>query len=306
MSMTVRFQRPTGDGPVLLVHGGAGPRSPELATADLDRYHDGLKAALAAGSAVLTAGGAALDAVCAAVTALEDNPLFNAGRGAALTAAGAAELDSAVMTGDGRAGAIAACTHLRNPVLGARAVMERTRHVLLFNPDRAVTDGWGLESVDPGYFVTQRRQDQLARILKGRETAAKHGTVGAVALDRAGAVACATSTGGIAGQDQGRVGDTPLIGAGSFAAADSVAISCTGEGEAYIRSVVAHDVAARIRYGGHDLLDAVAATYAEALDAHGATGGSIALTPSGRAAIVHNSAAMFAGFWDETSEQTFV
>lgn len=291
--------------PLLLVHGGAGPRSTELALQVSDDYQRGLSLALEAGGSALASGRSALDAVCAAVVSLEDNPLFNAGCGASLTEEGTAEMDAAVMTGDGRSGAVVVSRHVRNPVLAARAVMERTDHVLLVGPGEDLAHRWGLPTAPAEYFLTEHRQRQLARVLARQELAGRHGTVGAVALDSNGDVACATSTGGMVGQAVGRVGDTGLIGAGSFASQDAAALSCTGEGEAFIQGVVAHDVAARVRYGGAGLRDALQATYARELDGRGATGGTIALTPDGEALIAHNSKAMFAGYWVGGQMQTF-
>ena len=302
----VHSSRLSQPGPVLVVHGGAGARPEPIDPALEPVYTAGLESALAAGSAVLRSGGTALAAVSAAVVVLEDDPLFNAGRGAALTAAGTAELDAAVMTGDGRAGAIAATRCIRNPVLAACAVRAQTDHVLIVAPDEALARRWGVVVVPADYFVTPHRQNQLREILAARAVAPAHGTVGAVAVDGAGHVACATSTGGIAGQSVGRVGDTPIIGAGSFAADDSVAVSCTGEGEAYLRGCVAHDIAARIRYLGQDLEQAVRATYECELERRGATGGSIAVTPRGEAVIAHNSDGIFAGYWTPNSSGTFL
>src|ERR1700753_3181774 len=187
---------PPGAGPSLALHGGAGGRIEELSAAGRAPYENGLQAAYQAGWKVLTAGGDALDAVCASVEVLEDDPLFNAGRGAALTATGRAELDASVMTGAGRAGAVAASRYARNPVRLARAVMERTDHVLIIDPAAEFAAQYGLDVVDPGWFVTGPRQQQLDRVLDGRAVAARHGTVGAVARDTAGRVAAATSTGG--------------------------------------------------------------------------------------------------------------
>lgn len=307
--MNVLYSRHARDegrpGPLLLVHGGAGPRSTELALQESEGYQQGLNRALEAGARALRDGRSALDAVCAAVTELEDDPLFNAGRGASLTDRGTAEMDAAVMTGDGRAGAVAVSRFTRNPVLAARGVLELTDHVLLVDPAAAVTAGWGLTNAPAEYFVTDQRSAQLKKVLANRAVAPRCGTVGAVALDVEGQVACATSTGGMVGQAIGRVGDTGLIGAGSFASADA-ALSCTGEGEAYIEGVVAHDVVARMRYGGADLEDALRNTYARELEARHATGGTIALTPAGRALIVHNSQAMFAGYWDGEKTRAFV
>jgi beta-aspartyl-peptidase (threonine type) len=194
------FEAAPDDGPSLALHGGAGNRVEELTLEGRAAYSDGLTAAYRAGWQVLAAGGSALDAVCASVEALENNPLFNAGRGAALTATGHAELDASVMTGAGRAGAVAASKHAKNPVLLARAVMEQTEHALIVDPDVAFVDRHGFQPVERGYFITPTRRQQLERVLDGRAAAARHGTVGAVARDTLGRVAAATSTGGMVGQ----------------------------------------------------------------------------------------------------------
>ena len=308
--MNVLYSReaPSGGrpGPLLLIHGGAGPRDTDLAEQESEGYHQGLTRALEAGAEALRTGGSALDAVCAAVMVLEDDPLFNAGRGASLTERGTAEMDAAVMTGEGQAGSVAVSRHARNPVLAARAVLERTDHVLLVDPSPKLTADWGLANAPAEYFVTDQRRAQLEKVLANRAEAPRCGTVGAVALDVEGRIACATSTGGMVGQAIGRVGDTGLIGAGSFASADAAALSCTGEGEAYIEGVVSHDVVARMRYGGADLEDALRSTYERELDGRQSTGGTIALTPEGRAVIGHNSKAMFAGYWDGESSHAFV
>ena len=284
---------PSAGGPSLALHGGAGGRIGDQTLAGRAPYAEGLLAAYRAGWQVLTAGGTALDAVCASVQVLEDEPLFNAGRGAALTATGRAELDASVMTGSGRAGAVAAAKYARNPVRLARAVMEHTEHVLIVDPDVEFLERYGLEIVEPGYFITQARQQQLDRVMEGRVVAARHGTVGAVARDAGGRVAAATSTGGMTGQADGRIGDSPIVGAGVYARDDVVAISCTGDGEAFIRGVVAYDVAARIRYTGADLAEAVRGTFEQELTRHGSTGGLVAVGGDGRIVVAHNSPAMF-------------
>lgn len=284
------------DGPVLLVHGGAGTRSVLFGTAGFEerRYHEGLRRALEAGWALLAEGAGALDAVCAAVVVLEDDPLFNAGVGAALTTAGQAELDASVMTGDGRAGAVTVCRTARHPVLAARAVMERTPHVLLADPSPATVRELGVETAEPASFVTaHRRADLEARLRAGVPSG--HGTVGAVAVDAHGAIAAATSTGGISGQWPGRVGDTPVLGAGTFADDASVAISTTGQGEFFARGVVAKDVADRVELAGASLADACAASIGRHLAGRGGYGGVIALQPSGAAVLAFNSAGMFRG-----------
>ena len=287
------FEAAPDEGPSLALHGGAGNRVEELTLEGRAPYTDGLQAAYCAGWQVLAAGGTALDAVCASVEALENNPLFNAGRGAALTATGHAELDASVMTGDGHAGAVAACKHAKNPVLLARAVMEHTEHALIVDPDNAFLERHGCRAVERGYFITESRRQQLERVLDGRAVAARHGTVGAVARDASGRVAAATSTGGMVGQADGRVGDSPIVGAGVYARDNVVAISGTGHGEAFIRGVVAYDIAARIRYANADLATAVRETIETELGQRGSTGGVIAVGGDGRIVVAHNSPAMF-------------
>ena len=284
---------PPEGGPSLALHGGAGGRVQELEIEGSAPYEQGLLAAYRAGWQVLAAGGSALDAVCASVSVLEDDPLFNAGRGAALTASGQAELDASVMTGSGQAGAIAVSRHARNPVRVARAVMEHTEHVLIVDPDVRFLELHGLDVVGRGYFITERRQQQLDRVLDGRAVAARHGTVGAAARDAGGRVAAATSTGGMTGQADGRVGDTPIVGAGIYARDDVVAISCTGDGEAFIRGVIAYDIAARIRYLGAPLAEAVGETIEQELTRRGPTGGLVAVGGDGRVVVAHNSPMMF-------------
>ncbi|OUE18665.1 Isoaspartyl peptidase precursor [Clavibacter michiganensis] len=287
---------PGPDGTALALHGGAGGRILELSREEAAAFDAGLRRAHDAGSTVLARGGSALDAVCAAVERLEDDPLFNAGRGAALTADGHAELDAAVMTGAGRAGAVAVSRHARNPVRAARAVLEETDHVLLVDPSAELIAGWGLATADPAYFVTEARQRQLARVRADLLQGARHGTVGAVARDRTGALAAATSTGGMVNQTIGRVGDTPVIGAGTYARDGVAAVSCTGEGESFLRGVVSHDIAARVRHLGSPLEEAVLATVEAELTARGASGGLVAVGGDGTLVIAHNSPTLFAAF----------
>jgi len=284
----------------LALHGGAGGRIAELAAEDRAAFEAGLAHAYGAGRAVLVAGGSALDAVCATVVQLEDDPLFNAGRGAALTTDGEVELDAAVMDGTGVAGAIAASRHARNPVQLARAVMERSAHLFLVHPTRELVERWSLATAEQEYFITDARVAQLQRILDAGLVAPRHGTVGAVARDAAGTVAAATSTGGMANQEDGRVGDAPVIGAGTYARNGAAAISCTGEGEAFIRGVVSHDIVARMRYLGAELPDAVRATIQEALTEQHASGGLVSVDGDGRVVVAHNSPTMFAAFDDGT------
>lgn len=301
MSRTQVFIAPPSlQGWTLALHGGAGGRVEELSLEAAADYSAGLRTAYEAGAAVLVAGGSALDAVCATVEALEDDPLFNAGRGAALTAAGTAELDASVMTGEGRAGAIAACTHARNPVAAARKVLEDSAAVLLVTPTRERLEGWALTTVEPDYFLTPARQQQLRNVQDRVLEGSRHGTVGAVARDASGRVAAATSTGGMVGQQEGRVGDTPIVGAGIFARDGVVAISCTGHGEAFIQGVVAHDIASRVRYLKATLDQAITDTVAAELDSRDATGGLVAVGADGTVVVAHNSPAMFAVYHDGT------
>ena len=300
---------PAPDGIALAVHGGAGDRVEPLDGPDA--YHAGLRAAVRAGERVLRAGGPAVDAVCAAVTALEDNELFNAGRGAALTAQGTVELDAAVMTGDGRAGAVAGCRDVRNPVSAARAVLERTPHVLMIAPETELLSAWGLERVPNSYFVTERRQRELERV---RARAAggtavegtRHGTVGAVARDAQGRLAAATSTGGVSDQLPGRVGDAPVIGAGTYASDDTLAVSCTGQGEYFLRGVVSYDISARMSYLGVDLEQAVRDTVAAKLDSTGGSGGLITVGQDGSVVLAFNSNAMFRAHLTDGEPATYV
>lgn len=287
---------PAPSGFALVLHGGAGGRVAELTFEEEGEYAEGLAVAYRAGEAVLAAGGSALDAVCATVEQLENCPLFNAGRGAALTARGEAELDASVMTGDGHAGAVAVARQAKNPVFAARKVMEETAHVLLVAPSAELLAGWGVETVDPGYFVTEARKQQLANVQARELAQSRHGTVGAVALDVHGRVAAATSTGGMVNQHEGRIGDTPVIGAGNYARDGVVAVSCTGEGEAFIQGVVAHEVYARMHYAGATLSEAVAGTIESELDGRGADGGLIAVGADGRVVVGYNSSAMFAAY----------
>lgn len=277
----------------LAIHGGAGGRVEELGVQGDGEYEEGLAEAYRAGALILEAGGTALDAVCAAVVALEDNPLFNAGRGSALRHDGSIQTDAAVMSG-GRAGAVAAIECARNPVTVARRVMENGSAVLRASIPAETIEEWGLELADQEYFRTPGRIAQLDNVQAGRIPAQKHGTVGAVAIDREGRLAAATSTGGMVNQVIGRIGDSPLVGAGTYARDGVVAVSCTGAGEAFIQGVVAHEIAARVRHGGADLADAVRDVLDEEVGGRGATGGIIAVGADGRVVVAHNSPAMFA------------
>jgi len=285
----------------LAIHGGAGtlPRAESGGEREL-RYRAGLAAALDAGYAVLEARGTSLDAVTRAVMVLEDNPSFNAGLGSVFTFDGYNELDAAIM--DGRtlnAGAVCGVTHVRNPIELARAVMEHSEYVMLSGEgaeEFALSRGFAL--VPRSYFHTPERWRQLERIRSGDAglsalTISHVGTVGAVALDAGGRLAAATSTGGMTGKRYNRIGDSPIIGAGTYADDRSCAVSATGHGEMFIRAAVAHDICSRMRFGGRSLRDAVReVVFEELVKLHG-EGGVIAIDTQGEIAMEFNSEGMF-------------
>ena len=292
----------------IVIHGGAGVIEPsKMSPAREASYRAGLAAALDAGYEVLERGGTSLDAVTAAVRLMEDDPQFNAGRGAVLNHDGDAELDAAIMDGAGsRAGAVAGVRHVKNPIELARLVMEKSPHVLLIADgaeDFALEQGVVL--VPRGYFRTAARERELeearraeAASAAGTPTTQAKGTVGAVALDRAGNLAAATSTGGLTNKHRGRVGDTPLIGAGTYASNESCAVSGTGQGEYYIRQVVAYDVCALVQYRRLTLAQAVHEVVQVKLRRSGGEGGVIALDRAGHIAMDFNSVGMFRGARD--------
>ena len=298
--------------PVFAMHGGAGTLSRAEMTPETERaYRETLERALVTGHEILRKGGSSLDAVEAGIRVLEDSPLFNAGKGAAFTHDGHNELDAAIMDGRTlRAGAVAAVTMVKNPIRAARAVMEQSPHVLLVGRGADLfATRVGLDIVDPGYFWTERRWKALQReLLKERQPRApgkdvprgdastRHGTVGAVALDQRGDLAAGTSTGGLTNKLTGRVGDSPLIGAGTYADNGTIAISCTGDGEHFIRLGVAHEVAALVRYRGWSVAQAGEELITRRLTlAHG-EGGAIILDAKGELAFPFNSAGMYRGW----------
>lgn len=285
----------------LLVHGGAGILTRDTVSAQTDAAaRAGLDAALAAGETVLASGGSALDAVEAAVQVLEDDPTFNSGRGAVFTFDGAIELDAAIMDGATRAaGAVAGVTRTRHPVSLARAVMDHSPHVLLAGKGADIfATEQNVEQVDPDWFVTPERRAQLDAMKANPDgwfdVDMKYGTVGAVAVDAAGHVAAATSTGGVTGKRWGRVGDSPLIGAGTDADDRACAVSATGAGEFFIRIGVAHEISARIRFTGEDLQTAADHVLAETR-ALGGTGGVIVAGPNGDVAWSFTTPGMYRG-----------
>lgn len=296
----------------LAIHGGAGTmRQSEITPEESQERHEGLRQALRAGWAVLHKGGSAVDAVTAAVMALEDDPLFNAARGAVMTDAATLEMDAAIMNGaDRTAGAVAGICGPRYPVLAARAVMETTPHVLMIGQSALdVAREAGLEFAPLSWFETPQRRAalelELARRASNapdtRSDADRHGTVGAVARDAKGHLAAATSTGGLTAKRTGRVGDTPIFGAGTFADDASCAVSCTGTGEVFIRFTAASEIAARLRYKGESLATAAQAVVAE-LESKGGDGGLIALSTQGAPVFPFNSAGMYRGWVDEKGQ----
>jgi len=290
----------------IAIHGGAGVIDPAKMTPErAASYRAGLAAALDAGYAILERGGSSVEAVTAAVRTMEDDPQFNAGRGAVLNHEGDAELDAAIMDGNGpRAGAVAGVRHVKNPVELARLVMEKSPHVLL------VAEGaeefaleQGMVLVPRDYFRTEARIRELeearhqAEQVKAAAPGAS-GTVGAVALDGAGHLAAATSTGGITNKYHGRVGDSPIVGAGTYADDGSCAVSGTGQGEFFIRQVVAFDICALVQYRHLTLAQAVRELIHEKLRRSGGEGGVIAVDRSGNIAMDFNSVGMFRGARD--------
>lgn len=291
--------KPAATSFVLAVHGGAGPvPRDETSASRAAAYHKGLRRALAAGRDVLAAGGSALDAVTEAVVALENDALFNAGRGSVFTCAGTQEMDASVMDGrDLRAGAVAGILGPRNPVLAARAVMERSRHVLMIGEGALdFCRKHGVAFADPGYFRTDERWRELQHQLEpGRSDFERHGTVGAVARDSEGNLAAATSTGGMTGKTPGRVGDSPIIGAGTYADNATCAVSATGYGEFFIRHGAALEIAARLRHAGQSL-EAAARAVINALAAVGGSGGVIAIGRTGGVSLPFSTAGMYRGY----------
>lgn len=296
----------------LVIHGGAGVIERSRMTPDKERdIRAGLDRALAAGEKILAGGGAALDAVEAAVRVLEDDPNFNAGRGAVFTADGRNELDASIMDGRTRAaGAVAGVTRTKNPIALARGVMEKSPHVMLSGPgaDRFSVEQ-GLEQVDPAYFATPDRRRQLEEYKSGKVSALeveyRYGTVGAVALDGKGHVAAATSTGGMTGKRWNRIGDAPIIGAGTYADDRACAVSATGSGEMFIRVGVAHEICARMRFLNEDAGKA-ADIVMEEVKAIGGSGGVIVVTPKGEMAYSFNSAGMYRGKADASGRKVAI
>lgn len=291
---------------VIAIHGGAGAITrAQLSQEQERRYVEALSSIVETGQRMLEAGESALDVVTEAVRLLEECPLFNAGIGAVFTRDETHELDACVMDGISlKAGAVAGVSHLRNPVLAARLVMEQSPHVLLVGEGaEKFAFAHGMEPVSPEIFSTPERYQQLLAARGAGETrldhaapldeASKMGTVGAVALDKAGNLAAATSTGGMTNKLPGRVGDSPLPGAGCYANNASVAVSCTGTGEVFIRTLAAYDIAALMDYGGLSLAEACERVVMEKLPALEGSGGLIAIDREGNVALPFNSEGMY-------------
>ena len=297
----------------LAVHGGAGTIERSKMTAEREQeYRAGIENALRAGREILDRGGSSLDAVEAAVRVLEDDPNFNAGKGSVFTSAGTNEMDAAIMDGKTlSAGAVAGLEHVRNPIVLARTVMEKSKHVMMVGTGaEEFAKRNGIELVDAKYFFTQRRWDELQKAKAAEESGQEggkksiisevesHGTVGAVARDARGNLAAATSTGGTTNKLPGRVGDTPIIGAGTYAKNATCAISCTGDGEFFIRAAVAHQVSALTELHGMPLAEAAERALADARKL-GGTGGLIAVDKNGNVKLPFNTSGMYRGYLGE-------
>jgi beta-aspartyl-peptidase (threonine type) len=297
----------------LAIHGGAGTIERSNMTFEKEReYRGGLERALSAGYEILNRGGSSLDATEAAVRVLEDDPRFNAGRGSVFTSAGTNEMDASIMDGKTlKAGAVGSLKHIKNPISLARLVMEKSPHLML---DCAGAEAFakanGIELVNQKYFFTQERWDALQKIKAAEKHRTggvgnilvitdqdRHGTVGAVALDKDGNLAAATSTGGTTNKLPGRIGDTPVIGAGTYANNQTCAVSCTGDGEYFIRAVAAHEVSALMKYRGMTLQDA-AQTALDSVKQLGGTGGLIAVDRNGDIALPFITNGMYRGYVD--------
>ena len=287
----------------IVIHGGAGTILKENMTEEAETaYRQALMKALNTGYGVLEAGGSSLDAVVATINVMEDSPLFNSGKGAVFAHNGKNEMDASIMEGlTLNAGAVAGVHRVRNPITLARAVMEKSEHVMLSGDgaeEFAATVGVRL--VDPSYFYTERRWRQLQEIMADE----KHGTVGAVALDRAGNLAAGTSTGGMTNKRFGRIGDSPIIGAGTYANNKSCGVSGTGHGEYFIRLTVARDICSLVEYKGLSVAEAARQVIHEKLTGLGGTGGVIVLDREGNVAMTFNTTGMYRAFHREGQEPT--
>ena len=284
---------------VLVIHGGAGNiAADEMKPEEAKAYNDKLLEALKAGEKILASGGKSLDAIMAAINVLEDSPLFNAGKGAVYNAEGKHELDASIMDGlTGKAGAVAGTTTIKNPVLAARLVMDSSAHVMLSGKGAdEFARLHGLEMVENSYFDSQKAEAEYRRVKEKLDKEGRKGTVGAVALDQQGNLAAATSTGGMTFKQWGRIGDSPIIGAGTYANNESCAVSCTGHGEYFIRNSVAYDVSARMLYLGESVGQAANFIINTKLREQGGTGGLIAVDKNGNITLPYNTKGMLRGY----------
>lgn len=294
----------------LVIHGGAGIILRENMSAERETaYTAALETALEAGAEVLRIGGSAVDAVQAAVIPMENDPLFNSGKGAVFTAAAEHELDASIMSGDGRdAGAVAGVKRVKNPILAARAVMDQSEHVMFAGKGAdEFAESVGLEMVDNSYFDTDRRRQSLERVLRerARTDADRHGTVGAVAIDMNGNLAAATTTGGMTAKAAGRIGDAPLIGAATYAQNGVCAVSATGHGEYFIRVAVAKTICARVDLAGESVGAAAESALAQVADL-GGDGGVVVIDGIGQYEYVFNSKGMYRGMIDPDGMETAI
>ncbi len=299
----------------IVVHGGAGNMNPDNFTPEQEKaYKDKLSKALMAGGEILQNKGSASDAVETAIRILEDSPLFNAGKGAVFNADGINELDASFMDGQTlNAGAVANVRRIKNPISAARQVMEQSPHVMLIREGaEQFAESQNIEMVEPEYFYTQNRWEALQRV-KERENQGtvdkpdKRGTVGCVALDMQGNIAAGTSTGGMTNKKFGRVGDSPIIGAGTYADNNFCGVSATGHGEFFIRNVVAYDIVARVKYAGQSCETAAGEIINKKLKNLGADGGVIVLDKDGKITMPFNTTGMFRGFlYPNQNPQVFI
>jgi len=286
----------------LVLHGGAGNMNFQSVPEPYqEKFKHALDSALQLGLDVLKEGGKSIDAVEVVIRCLEDNPLFNAGKGAVFTSEGKNELDASIMTGqDLNAGAVAGVTDIRHPISAARAVMEQSKHVMMAGHGASVfAEKVGLEIVDPSYFYTKNRFESYQKAIAKE----KHGTVGCVALDKEGNLCAGTSTGGMTNKKYGRIGDAPIIGAGTYANNATCGVSGTGHGEYFIRWTVAHQISVLMKYKGYDVERAAREVIEKTMVEVGGDGGVICLDKFGRPAMVTNTSGMFRAYGNSEGER---
>ena len=293
----------------IVIHGGAGTILKKNMTPEKDKaYREAMNEALSIGEAILKSGGSSMDAVEKTINFMENSELFNAGKGAVFTHEGKNEMDASIMYGkDQNAGAVGGVTNIKHPISAARAVLEKSDHVMMAGKGaEEFAEKNGIEIIDPSYFRTERRWNSLQRILKSEKEESelsesddvdkKHGTVGCVALDRDGNISAGTSTGGMTNKKYNRLGDSPIIGAGTFADNATCGVSSTGHGEYFIRYTVARDIAAMMEYGGKSLAESSNYIINEKLVEKGGTGGIVALDRKGNVSMDFNTAGMYRGY----------